>query len=248
MASSRHAGHAGPYLSGRCASARHQGERTSTSRQTCCPSRFPRCAGSSGVSSGQGRPIPVASSLGRTGDDDTSSVLDDHTGPAEPELINPGCSTRACSTLNLRTGIAFCPSWNEERAMLTDAHWMRLEPLIEACRPKGKTPPQDLRRTISAIRWRHENGAKWRAIPAELGPWSRAAQMFIRWAHLGVWERLLLLAQERGVQLGMTFLDGTSIRAHHKAAGAEKRGPPARVEMSVRRWAARGAATAPRRV
>jgi hypothetical protein len=46
--------------------------------------------------------------------------------------------------------------------------------------------------------------------------------MFIRWAHLGVWERLLLLAQERGVQLGMTFLDGTSIRAHHKAAGAEK--------------------------
>src|SRR5215207_6348632 len=95
MASSRHAGHAGPRLSGRCASARHQGERTSTSRQTCCPLRFPRCAGSSGVSSGQGRPIPVASSLGRTGDDDTSSAPDDHTGPAEREPINPGCSTKA---------------------------------------------------------------------------------------------------------------------------------------------------------
>src|SRR3954453_14527498 len=93
MASSRHVGHAGPCRSGRCASARHQGERTSTSRQTCCPLRFPRCAGSSGVSSGQGRPIPVAFSLGRTGDDDTSSAPDDHTGPAEPELINPGCST-----------------------------------------------------------------------------------------------------------------------------------------------------------
>src|SRR4051812_24119301 len=90
--------------------------------------------------------------------------------------------------------------------------------LIEACRPKGKTPPQDLRRTISAILWRHQNGAKWRAIPADLGPWSRAAQTFIRWARLGVWERLLLRAQERGVQLGMTFLDGTSIRAHQKPA------------------------------
>jgi transposase len=100
---------------------------------------------------------------------------------------------------------------------------MDLEPLIEACRPKGKTQPKDLRRTISAIVWRHQNGAKWRAIPADLGPWSRAAQLFIRWAHLGVWERLLLRAQERGVQLGMTFLDGTSIRAHQKAAGAEKR-------------------------
>ena len=128
--------------------------------------------------------------------------------------------------------------------MLADAHWMRLEPLIEACRPKGKTAPKDLRRTISAIVWRNENGAKWRAIPAELGPWSRAAQMFIRWAHLGVWERLLRLAQERGVQLGMTFLDGTSIRAHHKAAGAEKRGPTARREMSVRRLAARVGAMA----
>src|SRR5829696_3372911 len=131
-------------------------------------------------------------------------------------------------------------------SMLTDGAWMSLEPLLEACRPKGKTPPQDLRRTISAIVWRHQNGAKWRAIPADLGPWSRAAQTFIRWTRLGVWERLLLLAQERGVQLGMTFLDGASIRAHHKAAGAEKRGPTAKSAMSVRRWAARAGAMEPR--
>ena len=122
--------------------------------------------------------------------------------------------------------------------MLTDAQWMRLEPLIEACRPQGKTPPRDLRRTLSAIVWRHQNGAKWRAIPAELGPWSRAAQMFIRWANLGVWERLLLLAQERGVQFGMTFLDGTSIRAHQKAAGAAKKGALQRNETAVKRLAA----------
>ena len=112
--------------------------------------------------------------------------------------------------------------------------------------PKGKTPPQDLRRTISAIVWRHQNGAKWRAIPAEFGPWSRAAQTFIRWARLGVWERLLLLAQERGIQLGMTFLDGTSIRAHQKAAGAERKGAPQQSGTPVKRWAARVAASAPR--
>ncbi len=70
--------------------------------------------------------------------------------------------------------------------MLIDAQWAVLEPLIEACRPKGKTPPQDLRRTISAILWRHQNGAQWRAVPAELGPWSRVAQTFIRWARLDV--------------------------------------------------------------
>src|SRR3954447_4895253 len=132
--------------------------------------------------------------------------------------------------------------------MLADAHWMKLEPLIEACRPKGKTPPQDLRRTISAIVWRHQNGAKWRAILAELGPWSRAAQSFIRWAHLGVWEELLLLAQERGVQLGMTFLDGTSIRAHQKAAGAARKGALQRSGTPVKPWAGRCAIPGSRRL
>jgi transposase len=103
--------------------------------------------------------------------------------------------------------------------MLTDERWRVLGPLVEACRPHAKVPPRHLRRTITAIIWRHENGAKWRAVPAELGPWWMAAQTFIRWSRLGVWERLLRLAQERGVALGMAFLDGTAIRAHQKAAG-----------------------------
>jgi transposase len=130
--------------------------------------------------------------------------------------------------------------------MLTDGQWAVLEPLIEACRPKGKTPPQDLRRTIEAILWRHRNGAKWRSIPSELGPWWRAAQTFIRWTHLGVWERLLQLAQQRGVKLGMAFLDGSSIRAHHKAAGAARKGDLQRSETAVRRLAALVAAMGPR--
>ena len=107
-----------------------------------------------------------------------------------------------------------------------DAQWMSLELLIEACRPKGKTPPQDLRRTISAIVWRHQNGAKWRAIPAELGPWSRAAQTFIRWARLGVWERLLRLAQERGIQLGMTFWTAPASGRTRRRPGRPEKGHP----------------------
>src|SRR5215218_6054479 len=101
--------------------------------------------------------------------------------------------------------------------MLTDAHWMKLEPLIEACRPKGKTPPQDLRRTISAIVWRHQNGAKWRAIPAELGPWSRAAQMFIRWAHLGPPGRLGAAAAS-GPGAGRPTRDDVSGRHQHPSS------------------------------
>ena len=130
--------------------------------------------------------------------------------------------------------------------MLTDAQWTMLEPLVEACRPHAKVPPSQLRRTLSAILWRHENGAKWRALPAELGPWWMAAQTFIRWARLGVWERLLSLVQQRGIQLGMTFLDGTNVRAHQKAAGAARKGALKLNETIVRRLAALVAAMAPR--
>src|SRR3954470_4252901 len=109
--------------------------------------------------------------------------------------------------------------------VLTDEQWEVLAPLIAASRPPYKTDHHDLRRTIEAIIWRHDNGAKWRSLPSELGPWWMAAQTFIRWSRLGVWERLLRLVQERcGCELGMVFLDGTVVRAHHKAAGARKEG------------------------
>ena len=130
--------------------------------------------------------------------------------------------------------------------MLSQAHWVVLEPLVEACRPHSKVPPSNLRRTLSAILWRHENGAKWRSLPADLGPWWMAAQTFIRWARLGVWERLFTLAQARGVHLGMTFLDGTSVRAHHKAAGAVRKAALRANETHVKHLAALVAATAPR--
>ncbi len=132
--------------------------------------------------------------------------------------------------------------------VLTDEQWTVLAPLIEACRPRGKTQPHDLRRTIEAIIWRHQNGAKWRSIPAELGPWWMAAQTFIRWTRLGVWEVLLDAAQARGggIALGMAFLDGTTIRAHQKAAGAARKGDLELNGMHVRRLAALVAAMAPR--
>lgn len=74
-----------------------------------------------------------------------------------------------------------------------------------------------------------------------------AAQTFIRWARLGVWERLLDLAQQRGVALGMTFLDGTTIRAHPKAAGASKKGDLEHSETCVKLLGALVAAMARRR-
>ena len=82
------------------------------------------------------------------------------------------------------------------------------------------------------------------SIPAELGPGWAAAQTFLRWARKDVWERLLERVRRSGISFGMVFLDGTSIRAHQKAAGAAKKRPSA---TAGRRWAGLVAAMAPRR-
>lgn len=131
--------------------------------------------------------------------------------------------------------------------VLTDTQWDGLAPLIEQCRPAHKTDHDDLRRTIEAIIWRHTNGAKWRSIPPHLGPWWMAAQTFNRWSQHGVWEHLLELAQQRdGLKLGMVFLDGSTIHAHQKAAGAAKKGGLQHSGTSVKLLAAHAAASPPR--
>ena len=61
-----------------------------------------------------------------------------------------------------------------------------------------------------------------------------------------MWERLLSLVQERGVELGMVFLDGTSVRAHQKAAGARRKGDLKRSETIVKHLAARVGAMGPK--
>jgi transposase len=54
--------------------------------------------------------------------------------------------------------------------VLADRQWDVLEPLLNEVRPWAARPIREFRRTIEAIVWRQQNGAKWRSVPAELGP------------------------------------------------------------------------------
>jgi len=56
------------------------------------------------------------------------------------------------------------------QSVISDVAWRVWETLIESVQPKGKTPPRNLLKTVSAIFWCHQNGAKWRAIFFDLGP------------------------------------------------------------------------------
>jgi transposase len=106
--------------------------------------------------------------------------------------------------------------------ILSDGEWWRLKAALDEARCGTGRPLGDERQTVEAVIWRQRNGAKWRAVPSELGPWWRAAQLHIRWSRAGVWERAFAVLRDAGQpELGEVFLDGTNVRAHHKAAGAK---------------------------
>ena len=54
-------------------------------------------------------------------------------------------------------------------AVLTDAQWARIEPLMPVASRKGGRPFQDHRRVVEGIVWRFRTGAPWRDLPAEFG-------------------------------------------------------------------------------
>ena len=106
--------------------------------------------------------------------------------------------------------------------VLTDHEWAALKAALDAVRSPRRRPMKDERRTVEAVVWRLRNGAKWRAVPADLGPWHRAANLHRRWSVLGVWERAFERLRHAGhPDLAEVMLDGTSVRAHQKAAGAK---------------------------
>ena len=110
--------------------------------------------------------------------------------------------------------------------VLSDAQWDALKDALDHARSGRGRPIQDERRTVEGVVWRHRNGATWRALPERFGPWHRAAALHVRWSNLGVWHRAFEYLRDAGrTDLADVMLDGTSVRAHQKAAGAKKGGP-----------------------
>lgn len=105
--------------------------------------------------------------------------------------------------------------------VLTDTQWVKFEAAIAAVNIRGARPRVAERRTIEAIIWRLDNGAKWRSIPTELGRWHHAYLRFRRWSVCGVWDRIMAHVVQQGEpRLAFACIDGTIARAHQKASGA----------------------------
>jgi len=104
----------------------------------------------------------------------------------------------------------------------SDREWRVLKAALDVARSGTGRPLRDERLVVEGIVWRMRNGAKWRSLPERFGPWWRAAQLHIRWSKAGVWQRAFEhIRDSGGPALEEVFLDGSSLRAHHKAAGAK---------------------------
>ena len=130
-----------------------------------------------------------------------------------------------------------------ERHALTDEQWARLRPLLPPP-PQGRGRPRiDDRLVVEGIIWRLATGVPWRDLPERFGSWRTVYSRFRRWQQAGVWERALATLQAEAdaageVDWALHFLDGTVVRAHQHAAGAQK-------GAAIRPSAAPGVASAP---
>jgi transposase len=114
-----------------------------------------------------------------------------------------------------------------ERHALSDEQWARLRPLLPPPPRSRGRPRRDDRTVVEGILWRLATGAPWRDLPARFGPWRTVYSRFRRWQQAGVWERVLATLQAEADATGdldwaRHFLDGTTVRAHQHAAGAQK--------------------------
>jgi transposase len=113
------------------------------------------------------------------------------------------------------------------RHELTDDQWDRLAPLLPPQRPRTGRPAHDHRTVLNGILWVLRTGAPWRDLPERYGSWRTVSSRFRRWREAGIWEQVLTTLQAEAAQDGtlddtLAMIDGTNVRAHHQAAGAQK--------------------------
>ena len=110
------------------------------------------------------------------------------------------------------------------RHAISDADWLRLEPLLPGRPGTPGRSGDDNRRFLHAVNWIARTGAPWRDLPDELGHWNTAWRRYDRWCANGVWLRIMDHFQDP--DLDWVLIDSTIVRAHQHAAGARKRGLP----------------------
>jgi transposase len=106
-------------------------------------------------------------------------------------------------------------------AVLSDAQWARIEPLMPSSDGQRGRPFRDHRQVVEGIIYRLRTGIAWRDLPATFGPWQTAWKRHSRFSTDGTWDRvhaqLLAEADAAGDLDWNVAIDSTINRAHQHA-------------------------------
>ncbi|GAA2683233.1 Transposase [Actinosynnema pretiosum] len=84
---------------------------------------------------------------------------------------------------------------------LTDTQWALVDPLLPdppwLAGQSGRPEKHCRRMVVDAILHTVDNGAKWRALPADFPPWNTVYQRFAAWELAGASQRLLDIVRDR---------------------------------------------------
>jgi transposase len=124
---------------------------------------------------------------------------------------------------------------------LSDEEFALLQPHLPPERSGKKGNPYNSHRhVLNGIFWILRSGAPWRDLPERYGAWSTVYDRYRRWCKSGLFQKILnaLEAQARRaerIDFEFAAVDGSVVRAHRCAAGAEKKGIQRRKAAKNRR-------------
>jgi transposase len=105
--------------------------------------------------------------------------------------------------------------------LLSEAQIARISPYF----PRSHGVPRvDDRRVVSGIVYVIRNGMQWKDAPKAYGPHKTLYNRFIRWSHLGVFNRIFQTLASEGPDPERVMIDSTHLKAHRTAASLLKKG------------------------
>ena len=119
-------------------------------------------------------------------------------------------------------------------AVLNDAQWARIEPLMPSSDGQRGRPFRDHRQVIEGIVYRLRTGIAWRDLPTVFGPWQTVWKRHRRFSADGTWDKIhTRLMSEADADAGMDWtvaVDSTVNRAHQHATTLRRtERPPGRL-------------------
>ena len=111
----------------------------------------------------------------------------------------------------------------EDRTILTDAQWAKIEDLLPGRVGWAGRNAKDNRLFVEGILWILRTGAPWRDFPKTYGNWNSAFKRFRVWIKKGIWTRIFEYLRDEP-DMEWIAIDASVIRAHQHSAGALKKG------------------------